>query len=271
VAVLHEDGLARGVEEGGVLGEVQLPAASVELDAVEAVVHDRVHVALIARVIVAVVAADAVVAVPPRREVQRVRVRRHRDEVGEALLVDNGPAIRIVEGVLVGAVAAARLPVVVQADVNVAEVAQGRGHAVDGAAAVDHARHLAQDQPLVDVALQQRGRARWEERERAPVSKAVRRQLLSALKPATHKRMHKRILTPYRFQERQPLQKRWLLRSRTRAYARGRETQGVAPLPHSHRRSASLAIVNGAHARGECDCESRCFGRHFREPVERKT
>jgi len=159
VAVLHEDALARVVEELRVERQVELAAAAVQLDAVKAVVHDGVDVALVAGDVVAVVRADAVVAVPAGREAERVRVVGHGDEVREALLVHDGAAVRVVEGVLVRAVAAALLPVVVEAHVAVAEVAQRHGLAVHRARAVRDGRHLAHDQALVHVRAEEVPRA----------------------------------------------------------------------------------------------------------------
>ena len=51
---------------------------------------------------------------PPRLEAERVRVRGHVRHRWEALRVDDGVAVHVVVGVLVGAVRAARLPVVVK-------------------------------------------------------------------------------------------------------------------------------------------------------------
>ena len=63
MAVLDQDGLARVVEQLRPERQVELLAAAVELRAVEAIVKRCVDVALVAFERVAVVAADAVVAV----------------------------------------------------------------------------------------------------------------------------------------------------------------------------------------------------------------
>ena len=114
-----------------------------------------------------------------------MRVVGHVLEVGEARGVDDGAALLRVKGVARGAVLAALLPVVVEADIlrgggrggrgkgvgvgvraragagaapsarlthRVAQVLERRGHAVDRARLVEHARHDVHDDLLVDVA-----------------------------------------------------------------------------------------------------------------------
>jgi hypothetical protein len=85
-----------------------------------------------------------------------VREVCHGDEVREAVLVHDGPPVDVVKAVAFWPVRPARLPVVVQPNVRVAEVGQGRWHAIDRARAVRDERHLRHHQALVDVATKLR-------------------------------------------------------------------------------------------------------------------
>ncbi len=78
-------------------------------------------------------------------------VRRHGSHVGEELRVHLRHTAFVVVGKLVHAVRAARLPVVVEAYVRVAEVGERRRHAIDEALARDDRVHLGLQQRLVDI------------------------------------------------------------------------------------------------------------------------
>ena len=69
----------------------------------------------------------------------------------ESLRVDERVSCGVVVRVVALAVPAALLPVVVQTNVAVAEVAERCGHAVDSALAGDHAEHDGLHELLVDV------------------------------------------------------------------------------------------------------------------------
>jgi len=127
-----------------------LHAAVVDLEAVEAKAAERGDVAAVAREHVGAVAvgrvraARAAVGVPPDRQPQRVPERDHRGQVGKLRLVDDGVARRVV----VAAARAANVPSVVEPRVAVAEVAQRRWHAVDGARAARERDHRRLQSPL---------------------------------------------------------------------------------------------------------------------------
>ena len=78
-------------------------------------------------------------------------VRRHRGHVGEELRVYLRHTALVVVRELVRAVRAARLPVVVEADVRVPEVGERRRHAIDEALARHDRVHLGLQQRLIDI------------------------------------------------------------------------------------------------------------------------
>jgi len=98
-----------------------------------------------------VVRADAVVAVPAGSEAELVGVVGHVLEGGESVEVDDGAAVLLVVCQAVGSVVPTLLPVIVKADIAVAQVAERRGLAIDHALALDHAIHDAFDEFLFHI------------------------------------------------------------------------------------------------------------------------
>mmetsp|Transcript_40205 Transcript_40205/g.108620 ORF Transcript_40205/g.108620 Transcript_40205/m.108620 type:complete len:246 (+) Transcript_40205:645-1382(+) len=102
--------------------QIKLPAAPVQLHTVKPQDCEGGHVAVVHVFSLSLLAAHAIVPVPAHGQAELVGVARHRDHVGEALLVDDGgPGVVVV---VVLAAPAALLPAVIQSDVAVAYIAQ---------------------------------------------------------------------------------------------------------------------------------------------------
>mmetsp|Transcript_34726 Transcript_34726/g.91378 ORF Transcript_34726/g.91378 Transcript_34726/m.91378 type:complete len:356 (-) Transcript_34726:89-1156(-) len=160
MAILDHDGVAaalrrRRLDDIVPQLHVRLRPATVELVRVEAEVAQLLDVALVklARADLAI-RTDAVVAIPARREAERVRLVRHVLHGGEAVKVDDRAAVLLVVLVALRPVRAALLPVVVEANIAVTKVTEGGGNAVDREARVTahHALHDDFDLLLVDIA-----------------------------------------------------------------------------------------------------------------------
>lgn len=114
-------------------------------------------------------ASNELIGIPPRREVEGVRVRDHRSQVGETRRVYDRHARAGVEPHVPRA-AVALLPRVVKPHVRVAQVEQRSGHAIYGARPRRHGVHDRRHQCLVDVATEQIPRAPPpRRREREPI------------------------------------------------------------------------------------------------------
>eukprot|EP00754_Rhynchopus_humris_P028698 Rhum_TRINITY_DN15173_c0_g1::Rhum_TRINITY_DN15173_c0_g1_i1::g.141328::m.141328 len=127
VAVLNHDRTARLVQQLRPPRQVAELATAVKLDAVESVVRGSLRRLLhVLRDVVGapllVLSTDAVVAVPPNLQTLGVSVRSHAAHARETVVVDQRLALGSVERRVDTRLA--RLPVVVQADVVVAEVEQ---------------------------------------------------------------------------------------------------------------------------------------------------
>eukprot|EP00411_Alexandrium_monilatum_P010987 CAMPEP_0175322276 /NCGR_PEP_ID=MMETSP0093-20121207/72392_1 /TAXON_ID=311494 /ORGANISM="Alexandrium monilatum, Strain CCMP3105" /LENGTH=445 /DNA_ID=CAMNT_0016619161 /DNA_START=204 /DNA_END=1539 /DNA_ORIENTATION=- len=150
MAILNHHPTASAVEQPRPEVEVELRAAAIQLHGIEAEDREGGYVALVhglrRRL---VLGTDAVVAVPSCREAELVRMARHGDHVGEAVRVDDGDPGVVVVVVLVACTAL--LPVVVEANVAVAQVAEGRRHPVHLALLGDHLVHDGLNERLVHV------------------------------------------------------------------------------------------------------------------------
>mmetsp|Transcript_52319 Transcript_52319/g.152065 ORF Transcript_52319/g.152065 Transcript_52319/m.152065 type:complete len:201 (-) Transcript_52319:12-614(-) len=130
---------------------VRLNTATVKLPGVKTKPAVGLHVAhIVLPVLGRVVRTDAIVAVPARFQTQAVRIVGHILHVRKSLQIDDRIPVRVMI-MVASRPGVAVLPIVVKANVAIAQVTQRSGLAVNSAHSLHHAIHDALNERLVDL------------------------------------------------------------------------------------------------------------------------